>query len=186
MLAASNPRWEIDRSLEHLYSENAMRASYPIFWAQDKRSRSTVCSLLVAMLVLSSISFNVFITHAHAGEEVHTHVSRILDVRDIDHDHGTHHGHHPRPLVSQIDEAFDDSDGCGNESESTVVAASLDKLLRRDGDSTRHLLELAPTSLLIGSIDSGFRAWPSKFRTRFNHDIPSSSVQSLRCTILLI
>lgn len=64
--------------------------------AQSNATRWVVCSLLVPLLILSGLSFDICITHAHADGQLHTHVNRVLGVNDAEHhchQHCHQHGH---------------------------------------------------------------------------------------------
>ncbi len=137
------------------------------------------------MMVLSSVSFKVYITHAHAGQAVHTHVSRVLDVRDIDQHHDTHHGHHDQPVDSHTPGPSEGDEDCGTEEESTRIASGHEKLIRHDKDLTLRPLDMTPIAHLIGAMDGTVRDAFFAVRARSNH--PSViSARSVRCCVLLI
>lgn len=152
-------------------------------WVQDRVSRLLVCALLIPLLLLSSFSFDVFVTHAHDGQRIHTHASRTLSTRHLHQHHDSAHDHHhssvPNPSGGQSEEPAE------AESEATVVISSAENLIRQNRHTTNPVQSLMPAALHAQSASLELISSSTHVRTSSRNERPTSVVV-LRSTVLLI
>jgi len=162
-----------------------MRAAFLTSWSDDRRGRLAVCAILIPLLLLSSLSLDVFVTHAQDDDAAHTHAIRTLAGQHI-RQHDDRH-HHP-PITPACE--YERSEGTGHretesESESIVVVSSAGKWNRQDRDAAKQLQDLVPVMAIIQPIELEPAALPDVHRISAPDRTPSSAYVKRSCVLLI-
>lgn len=144
-----------------------------------------VCWLLIPLLLLSGISLDVFVTHAHDDGTVHTHISRTLSTGHLHQHHDSHHGHLHPPLPCSKGGQSEAPAGPCPDSESTVVVSNIENLIRQNREAAMRVLVLFPAAILIQPASAQAICSVPHVRTDSGNE-RLTSAQVLRSTVLLI